>query len=52
MIEIYSNKDERCDNSCKTNCTDLVEVNDKINIALIINSIIIGLTAYLLLEIL
>ena len=44
MVEVQVKKDERCDSICQVNCTDLVEVNDRINMALIINSIIIGLT--------
>lgn len=44
MIEIYIEKTERCNSVCHDNCSDLVEVNDKVNIAIIINTVIIGIT--------
>ena len=33
-IDKYSNQDEECDSACQGNCTDLVEVSDRMNICL------------------
>ena len=49
LIEKYSEKDERCNQECRGNCTDLVELSDNMNICLIANgSVIVLIILYLI----
>lgn len=48
LIEKYTEKDDRCNAECRENCSELVDLSNKINICLISNGGVILLVALIL----
>ena len=49
LVEKYTQENERCNYACQTNCTNLVDLSEKINMCLIGNGSIIIIVAILIL---